>query len=193
MNPENRNQIIILVVLAIVLLGVVYMYFIRPTMASGGSGGGGDATSDGRIAAIADNVETAFVQDDVNIDELLKNVQDVRFVYAEKNLARNPMIPLVGQTVMNPTDGQARTESMGAIPDDELLYLAEGLEFTGIIWDAKFPLAIVDNELVHVGYKFDITNIAVKSINEDEVVVEVPLSTGPEIIVHGLKESTLNE
>lgn len=196
MNPENRNQVIVLIVLGIVLVGVVYMYVIRPSMETGGgaAGGGAAASGDGRIAEIAENVETAFIEDDVDIDALLDNIQNVRFVYSERNLARNPMIPLVGQTVMNPTGPDAfGLAETGTLPDEELLFRAEGLDFNGVVWDRETPLAIIDNEMVHVGYTFDVTDIKVKEIHEDKVVVEVPLSTGPELIEHGLEESSVDE
>ena len=194
MNPENRNQVIIFVVLMIVLAVVLYMFVLSPggsssASSSARSGSGGGAPS-GAEAAYK-NIQSAFVEDQVDVDSLLAKIEDVRFDYSQAHENRNPMKPLVG------TNPELASESVlgvggeeGVFSDDQLLFYANALAFTGVVYDSAVPMAIIDNQLTYEGYEFDDVDglITVKQINEDNVVLEVKLEEGPIEHVQRLKE-----
>lgn len=192
MNPENRNQVIIFVVLMVVLAVVLYMFVLQP---AGGSGGAGAARAvqgtTGDAEAAYQNIQSAFVEDAVDVDSLLAKIEDVRFDYSQAHENRNPMKPLVG------TNPELASESLvgpegeeGQFSDDQLLFYANALSFTGVVYDKAVPLAIIDNQLTYEGFEFDDVagKISVKQINEDNVVLEVQLEEGPIEHVQRLKE-----
>lgn len=191
MNPENRNQVIIFVVLMIVLAVVLYMFVLNPSGGSSGTSGAPTAAGAGEAEQAYQNIQSAFVEDAVDVDSLLAKIEDVRFDYSQAHENRNPMKPLVG------TNPELASESVlglgteeGDFTDDQLLFYANALSFTGVVFDQTVPLAIIDNQLTYEGFEFnDVAGrISVKQINEDNVVLEVQLEEGPIEHVQRLKE-----
>lgn len=189
MNPENRNQVIIFAVLLAALGGAVYYFVLAPGDAGGKKGGAGSADA-AAVEAYA-NIQTAFIQDEVDVVALQAQVQDVRFDYSQAHETRNPMKPLVGTNPeLESEDSEILTGESGEFADEDLLYFASNLAFTGVIYDPVLPLAIIGNEMAYVGYSFDEVRglIIVKEIHEDNVVLEVRLQEGPIEHVQRLKE-----
>lgn len=131
-------------------------------------------------------VESVFEEADVDIDELIKNIKEVDFKYAEVNEARDPLLPLanVSQTILE--NGSARI-TRTAPEFDEIIYEANRKTLTGIMWDETQPLAVVDNEIVHVGFEFP-EGIVVSSIERNHVVLSLELENENLEIIKELKE-----
>jgi hypothetical protein len=190
-NPENRNQVIIFVVLIAVLAVVLYMFVLQPAGDPAGAATVGVPGAQGEAGAAYQNIQTAFIEDAVDVDSLLAKIEDVRFDYSESHENRNPMKPLVGTNPELAADGLAGMgNEEGTFSDDQLLFYANALAFTGVVFDQVVPLAIIDNQLTYIGYQFDDVDglISVKQINQDNVVLEVRLEEGPIEHVQRLKE-----
>lgn len=192
MNPENRNQVIIFVVLMIVLAVVLYMFVLQPSGGPVGSSSarGDDQGAPGGAEAAYQNIQSAFVEDAVDVDSLLAKIEDVRFDYSQAHETRNPMKPLVGTNPELASESIMAGSEEGVFSDDQLLFYANALAFTGVVFDRVVPLAIIDNQLTYEGFEFDDVDgrISVKQINEDNVVLEVQLEEGPIEHVQRLKE-----
>lgn len=179
MNPKDRNKYILLAVLGLVAVGVVIYQITRPpaipempprpdgqprTAAPAAPAPSSPAAAPG---------QSAFVQADVDIEQLLASVQEVDFDYQLERQARNPMTPIhrtrAGE-VIDTTAGRADTSPALAI--------ARGMIITGIMYDPAEPIAVLENradqqvELVTVGHSFPI-GIVVESIDESSVVLRV--------------------
>jgi len=196
-NQETRNRVILLAVLGVAFIGaLIYAFNSSPGAARGKARKGGKNAKGGQeatqIATIAESVKTAFVTDTVDIDSLIEKIQDVKFNYAEVQQARNPMLPLVGSI---PLESQkVNAADIGDKPDDdELIFIAQSMLLTGLLWDNDVPLAIINNEVVHEGYTFEDYGITVKSISDTNVVLLVPQTTGAIEHVLELKEPDTNE
>ena len=168
MNEENKKQFIALGVLGLLLVGVLGKSLL-------GSPDTADARpTDGAAGSDAQNITLAggsvFEEIDVDIQELGQNIKEVTFNYEDARAARNPAAPLVGSyAVFNKMydieDGEEAST-------DNLLYEANRKHLTGIIWDETNPVAVIDNEVVSVGYRFE-EPISVKSIGQDHVVLTI--------------------
>jgi len=173
MNEDNKKQFIILGVLGAVLGVVLYMQVLAPML-----GGAGDTAVQARtgsnqpapITADASKarVESVFQRVDVDIDELLEQIQVAEFDYAEVEADRDPTMPLVSGNMLLTARPQRGVKG-GAI-DETLLAAANRMDVTGIIWDPARPLAVVNNEVVHVGFEFQ-EPIVVKAIERNRVVL----------------------
>lgn len=193
---EQRKQYLILGVLGLVLVGVLYWFILRedPELAAiratatqaGAPGPAGQMASLQPISALPSNVDTVFVEANVDINKLVQNIKEVDFVYAENHANRNPLIPLIGTSALVYTSHN-RGGSMSGDVDENLLYEAQRKIVSGIIWDSENPLAVINDEVVGVGYQFN-SGILIKTISEDRVVLSV--STGNENIevIRELKE-----
>ncbi len=127
-------------------------------------------------------VESVFQKVDVDLDQLLQEIKVVDFDYAKEHTDRDPTLPLVGDTVLL----RARTAKLAATQDaDDLLMAASRKTVSGIMWDPSRPLAVIDNEVVSVGFEFEDT-IVVKAIERDHVVLG--LAGQDQDVVRELKE-----
>jgi hypothetical protein len=185
MNEQNKKKAIVLGVLGIALVVVLYLQFTGETapVASGtktAMNQPGIAVGTGNAAV--PQVSSVFQRSDVDIDQLIQSVSEVEFDYASEHVSRNPTLPLVGGVSFF----RARmAEGETVLEADDLLYAANRKELTGIIWNDARPLAVVDNEVVHVGYRF-IEPIEVKAIEQGRIVLAID---GQDVeIVKELKE-----
>jgi len=113
---------------------------------------------------------SVFDEIDINIQELVQNIKEVSFRYEDEHLARNPSAPLVGAYAIY---SKKVDLANGEVPTtDNLLYEANRKKVTGIIWDEKHPMAVIDDEVVYVGYRFE-EPISVKAILADHVVLSL--------------------
>lgn len=193
---EQRKKYLILGVLGFALVGVLYWFVLRedPEMAAirataaqaGAPNPAGQMASLQPISVLPSNVDTVFIEADVDINLLIQNIKEVGFVYAESHKSRNPLIPLIGTSALvYSSHGQADFTPGGT--GENFLYEAQRKIVSGIIWDAENPLAVINDEVVGVGYRFN-SGILIKTITENRVVLSV--STGNENIevIRELKE-----
>jgi hypothetical protein len=177
MNEENKKQMIMLAVLGVVLTGVFVKQFAMSPSTNA-------AVSTGQTSQAANDPKTAsvFEEIDMDIENLGQKISEVKFNYHDNHEGRDPSMPLVGKHFIKLA--KASSDSPEALQEN-LLYYANQMRVTGIIWDKNKPMAVVDEEVVHVGFRFE-EPISVKAITRDHVVLTL---VGEEIdIVRELKE-----
>jgi hypothetical protein len=114
----------------------------------------------------------------VDLDQLLERIQSVDFDYDEERVPRNPMAPLVGPMApprLASADSQTEEQRQAAF---EAQLAVRAMAVTGIIWDAYNPVAIIDDEVVGMGYEFP-TGVSVEKIEPDRVIMRVNDSLVP--------------
>ena len=194
MSP--KTQITILVVVGVLLAGVIGYQLVRkepPPPSVGGTvaktqgaaktgavppSPTGTAAKGESASASASSPQTRIRKVDVNIDELLANIKEVDFDYEKGRLPRDPMAPLVGTLTRKAPEG---TEEQPAAPPTAVQVMNKVV--SGIVWDERRPLAVVDNEVVYPGYVYA-DGVTVESIERDRVVFKV----GDSLIQNPLKE-----
>lgn len=162
MNNANPKQIFLLVVLVIGAIGAVGYQFM---------GGGTDTPSTstkGKASAKKAKEEPTqrFVEVDVNIDTLLEGIRAVNFDYASERISRDPMTPLVGQLAEQASqDAAAATQEASPGQNRMEIFLKK---ITGIVWDKHDPRAVIDNEVVGIGYTYP-SGVQIYNIEEKRV------------------------
>ncbi|MDX9974148.1 MAG: hypothetical protein RBU21_14275 [FCB group bacterium] len=188
MNEQNKKKIIVMAVL-LVAAGVFVVraiFFAGPPpnyqmpdtakqaadAAAAGAGAAPAAASPSApagAAAATPGSPTAGV----NLEELAKNVKVVDFQYDPAIVARNPMTPLVGPEAIiaaaAAAAGDASAQSQQAV-DTSLL--TQQMAVTGIVWDKKFPVAVINNDVVAPGDVLA-NGIVVKSIEPSQVTLSI--------------------
>jgi hypothetical protein len=174
---KNKKQIITMVVLMLVAAGAFAynMGFIGGGAGSSSSkkskdGGTADGSSIGDFKSVFDDVQ-------IDIQELIQNIQPVEFIYDEVKTARDPSVPITKGTVG--TNIEPIFDPDGpAVDPTSLVYLAQLKTVTGIIYDEKDPIAVIDGSVVNVGFEFretpDAQPIIVKTIGRDSVTLSIP-------------------
>lgn len=176
---ENRNQIVMLAVLGVALLGVLIWQVMKGTTPTAPpKPAGNTTTASGKAATPAGKSNpnpTTFKVAEVDIDSLLKNIEVVDFNYEISKIDRNPLSPLVGVV---------------RVQDDAMLQVAPTTmvqvlrkRVTGIIWDDQDPAAVVDDEVVNVGHVYP-GGLQVQAIEADRVIFK----TGDSLIPVEMKE-----
>lgn len=161
MNDQNRRQVIILAVLGVVALAVVLYQFL---IAGGPAPAPKAKTTKTAAAAKTATLETTKLQAvDVDIDELLRGIKIVTFNYEEKRVDRNPMTPLVGYV---------RPGELEPVVQAGTMLDVRRKRVTGIIYDTREPVAIVDDEVVSPGFVYP-DGIRVQAIEPNRVVFQV--------------------
>lgn len=186
-NPKKTKQAIVLGVLGLVLAGVLGSQLLgggaTPTTQAAQTG----AQAPARISADAlpnaePRVASVFQHANVNLDSLVQEIKVVEFEYAKEKEERDPTWPLVGDANLLRS---RKAKSAGPADPEDLLLIAKRMRVSGIIWDDKSPLAVIDDNVVGVGFEFE-ESIFVKAIERDRVVLGV---TGrEEDVVSELKE-----
>ncbi|MBI5091450.1 MAG: hypothetical protein HZB26_03300 [Candidatus Hydrogenedentes bacterium] len=187
----NQKQVIMLAVLGVALLGAIYWQFFRESpadreyrenMAKSASAPAEAAPAPGAspvAAAAAGPARSRFASDTVNIDELLASVKEVDFDYEKNKPPRDPLAPLIGastkRTAAIPGAEPGKQEKG---PDPVLVQAAKAMKVTGIVFDEKTPVAVVDNTVVGPGYAFP-NGVTVDSITRSQVVLKVQNQTFP--------------
>lgn len=199
---NQKKQIIILVALCIVVVGVLVFQFTRGSGTPSAGAGKGDAaaktaqsgagkgaaaakTAPPKTAAPQPSGESGQVDEsvqikkaDVNIDDLLSGIKEVDFDYDQNRLPRDPMAPLVGTLTRKKEGAETAEAAAPATPVQVMNKIV-----SGIVWDARRPLAVVDNEVVYPGYVYA-DGVVVESIDRDHVTFKV----GDSLIQNPLKE-----
>lgn len=161
MNEQNRKQIIILGALVVAALGVFAYQF--------GLFGGGETPAPAaprqaaQRTAQAPAATTRLQAVEVNVDELLQGIKVVNFDYELSRVDRNPMSPLVG--FVRPGDIQP------IIVPGTLLDVRRK-RVSGIVYDSRDPVAVVDDEIVSPGHQYP-DGIRVQAIEPNRVIFQV--------------------
>lgn len=124
---------------------------------------------------VAAPAQSQFAVDEVDIDALTDSIVEIEFNYAEERVARNPMTPLVGpmaplrvSTELNEgAQTEAQKQAMAAAQ-----LAARSMTLSGIVWDKRNPVAVINNEVVANGHIFP-SGIVVESIETDHVIIRV--------------------
>lgn len=187
MNPQQRNMVI-LGILAAAVAGVFYFNVLRgPAVPEVSEGQEGSPGTPGTAPGGARSVFEAQV---INVDDLLASIKGVDFNYDENRLSRNPMMPLVGFTEQPAVPGGGKPGDTG-VRDQGLikaLQNAKNMKVTGIMWDEKEPLAVVNDTVVGPGYDFG-GEIVVESITRSAVVLKIGTEEiGTETVTLEMKE-----
>ena len=174
MNNTNPKQLIMLGVLVVAVIGVFIYQF--------GGMGGGTATAPGaKPGTAAKSAASAerFRDVDVNIDELLEGIRAVNFDYAASRISRDPMTPLVGQL----SENAANTAEQSMRPGQNRMEIFLK-KITGIVWDQYDPRAVIDNEVVGIGYTYP-SGVQIYDIKEKRVTFK----DGDSLIHRDLEDS----
>lgn len=173
MDPNMRKNIIAGVLFVVAIGVVIYQLgFAGGTPPPDGGGApapavgaaGTPATAPGAATqAAAAGQALRLTKVDVNIDELLAGVKEVTFDYDAMRIDRDPLAALVGGPLAQ----------KNGIPDvfggrGEILRK----KITGIIFDANNPIAVVDDEVVGVGYTYP-NGVKVHAIEKDKVIFQL--------------------
>ena len=191
---SQRTQIIVLVILGIAVVGVLIFQMTRtppgPPIPPDGASKTAAAvktapgkTAPGKTAPAAAGKTGAanavqIKKADVNIDDLLSGIKEVDFDYEQSRLPRDPMAPLVGTLTRKKEGGE---EEQAPAPATAVGVMTKVV--SGILWDGRRPLAVVDNEVVYPGYVYA-DGATVESIERDHVTFKV----GDSLIQNPLKE-----
>ncbi len=168
MNEQNRKQIILLAVLGAVAAGVVAYQFLfaggpAPAPAKTAPKAEGSAAKNTATAKTQLATTTKLQAVDVDVDELLRGIETVTFDYEQQRVERNPMTPLVGYV---------RPGELEPIIQPGTLLDVRRKRVTGIVYDARDPVAIVDDEIVAPGFQYP-DGIRVQAIEPNRVVFQV--------------------
>ncbi|MCC6487793.1 MAG: hypothetical protein IT364_09860 [Candidatus Hydrogenedentes bacterium] len=218
MNPKQRNRVIVLVVLGVIVVFLLWWQIFRETPEqrayrenyersrtqtatatvpgaedAGASEGAPAAPPAAEPGAAPEPAPAApaggqpavggskFQQSDVNIDELIAGIKEVDFDYDEVAADINPMTPLVGPFApprVATTEGAA---GEGPAIRQDVQALVRNIRVTGIMWDARDPMAVVSfpvqgeqvTEIVTRGYAFPDMGVTVHDIETDRVKLNI--------------------
>ena len=162
MNPENKKQIIVVAVLAVVLLGVLLWQFVLrpaegPPMVEGQTKVAKVSTTTTKTPVEAPKT---LVRVEIDVDALLREIEVVTFDYDAERIDRQPMRPLVKNEGINPTDPDGMTS---ALPS-----LVRQMNVSAIVWDEVRPVAVVDDAFVWEGKTYP-GGIVVETIERNRV------------------------
>jgi len=159
MNQDNKKQQILAGALGVVLvLVLVYQFVIKGTsapppkapaqqQAQTQTASAKPATGGAAGATAASDGPARLKKVDVNLDELLKNINVVTFIYDNERISRNPMTPLVGR-VLAPSGTQLQE---GNVANTGII---RSKTVSGIIYNEFNPVAIVDDQVITEGYQY---------------------------------------
>ena len=109
--------------------------------------------------------KSVFKKSNVDLDALLASVKEVDFDYQKERTERNPMRPLVGKNTPSVVAGGPRTVMSHAAEA-----IVRSMRVTGIVYNAKDPLAVINDQVVRKGYVFD-SNLVVEDIEPTRVLL----------------------
>jgi len=122
---------------------------------------------------------------DIDVKALLASLKQEPINYKEVRIQRDPMEPLVGKVTERKggkgvTDENSPQEVSAAgglnpqPPDEKQQKISsvQSRRITAIVWDARAPVAVVDDEIVSVGYTYP-DGVQVYAIEPSRVVFKV--------------------
>jgi hypothetical protein len=199
MNPKNRNKIIVLAV-----LGAVFGFvLVRPMFTESefdkqyreNQAKSAQPQANGTVAAAALTeapdgtpqpvAASQFQKAAVNLDQLIKSIEEIGFNYDTERMGRNPMTPLVGATApatyASASEGEGLAGAVAAVMSEgDAQSVLRSFRVTGILWDKYDPMAVVTfpingelvSEVITRGYQFPESKIVVNDIDESRVVLD---------------------
>ena len=187
MNQEKK-QIILLVVLLVV--AGIFIYRSMNIVSSPSTPPTTKEATASNPTGVAALMATDVIDDtDISsIDHvaLMQKIKDVEFVYNANNKARNPTRPVNISGPIGIFDGPEQKQVAGG----NLRILSQRKTVTGIIWDEKNPMAVIDNDVVAQGHEYPYVmddgvtkTITVKEIGADFVSFSFINEDGDEDIV----------
>jgi len=188
MDQQNKKQIQIMAGLGAVLVAVlVYQFVIAAppggapppgTPSAAGPAGAGAVPA----AGVAAQSAPTLAHTDVDAKVLLASLNQPPIDYKTVRIQRDPMEPLIGKGPKppdpnKPPEPTEPTSVSGTqkTPDQlraELIVSVQGKRITAIVWDARAPVAVVDDEIVSVGYTYP-DGVRVDAIEPSRVVFMV--------------------
>jgi hypothetical protein len=196
MDQQNNKQIIFVAVLGVVLVVVLAYQFglfggATPPPEGGavpaGATAGAGAPFPGAPAKAADGQPVTLAHTDVDVKVLLASLKQEPIIYKDVRIQRNPMQPLVGGSVTGGKNDKGGFVDPNAPPEppvgpgdtppppdakQQRIISAQGHRITAIVWDARAPVAVVDDEIVSVGYTYP-DGVQVHAIEPSRVVFKV--------------------
>jgi len=178
MEKQDPKKVALMVVLLLAAAGVVIYQVMgsgggtpAPAAKSGAAPATGAAKSGAAPAAKtavapAAGGPTRLVEVDVNIDELLQGVEEVTFNYETMRIERDPLAALVGGPLKQDAAGDGGV--LTATGPMEVLRK----KITGIIYDDYDPVAVVDDEVIHIGHQYP-NGVKVHAIERDKVIFQL--------------------
>jgi len=176
MDPEQKKKAIILGVLVLAMPVLLWWFVFRTSPEEAAFN---KAQAESLNVPGAPPIQSVFDQNPVDLNGLFASIQEVSFRYANEQIPRDPMLPVSGAQI-----NLGRTPGGLDADDEPVVYVAQRLEVTGIIWDEDEPVAVINDgsvdNIVDIGFTYPNFNdrLRVKFIGEDYVVVEVILSDG---------------
>jgi hypothetical protein len=122
-------------------------------------------------------VQSQFVTADVDPDELIAKIKEVDYDYEfeQRLYPRDPMTPLVGPMALPSISAASETGEAPLPTARETQALVQSMRLTGIVWDSRRPVAVINTEIVAPGDEL-VRGIAVESVEADHVLLRT--STG---------------
>ncbi|MBX7257481.1 MAG: hypothetical protein K1Y02_14045 [Candidatus Hydrogenedentes bacterium] len=114
-----------------------------------------------------------FQKAEVDIDALIASIQEVTFDYDQERTRINPMTPLVGPMApMRLAVSQPGAEGQETSQED-VQQILRNLRLTGILWDKRDPMAVINDDIVTRGFEFPDTGVKVHDIEKDRVILNL--------------------
>ncbi len=147
---------------------------------------GSAAGAQGAAARGADGQPLTLEHTDVDVRVLLASLKQEPINYKEVRIQRDPMQPLVGKVnKQNPNGAVTDVNAPPPVPSaagdltppppdakQQRIISVQGHRITAIVWDAHAPVAVVDDEVVSVGYTYP-DGVQVDAIEPSRVVFRV--------------------
>lgn len=192
MDPEQKKRVMVLGALVIALPLILWFVLRKSPEEQAAQAQIDQAQAQNQTGTSAVTpIQSVFDENSVDINALFANIREVSFRYEDVRTQRDPMLPVSGDVVdVYGPGGTGNTQG-----EEQVLYVAQRLQVTGILWDESSPLAVINDgnvdNIVEVGFTYEEhgDRLRVKAIGRDYVIVEVTLSDGELIeITKELKE-----
>jgi len=116
-------------------------------------------------ASASQQSKSVFKKSNVDLDALLASVKEVDFDYQKERTERNPMRPLVGKNTPSVVAAGGRPVMSHAAEA-----IVRAMRVTGIVYNPKDPLAVINDQVVRKGNAFD-SNLVVEDIEPTRVLL----------------------
>lgn len=158
MNEQNRKQVIMLGGVGVLLVAVLAYQFLIA---------GGSSKTPQKITKKTATENTAIFREvNVNPTEMMKIVT---FKPPKYTQGRNPMEPMA----LTPTDLRDGIPVVDTQEVRDMIKNVREKSVSAIIYDNVRPMAVIDDEIVEVGYVYSDGMVKVHAIEPNRVIFEV--------------------
>lgn len=178
MDQKQIQKIAALVILSVVAVVVLFVQFRPSAEQRAAQQNQGTQQQQSAVQPAAAGEQTApavhsqFQRANVDIEQLLAGVQTETFDYDDVRIQRNPMRPLVGSGAP-PKFETAEGPTTDEVMSERISQAIRSMRITSIIWDEVYPVAVVNDEIIHNGYLFSDTGIRVASIESKRIILQI--------------------